>query len=214
MRKSNQYTIIIPTMYFHNTTLETMLLKYEQCPYVKEVLIVNNNASGKVDFNFSKVRVIGIGLNLYVNPSWKFGIKMAATENIVLANDDILIEGNLKELFVEVSKINLNNAVVGSSLHCYKEKGLSIGKIRVSPYNALKMSHGFGTFMILTKKSFRKVYIPKEIKVWYGDMIMFDQLTTYVFEGLEIITKFAGTSSKVNLKGFARKEKLIYEQLQ
>ena len=208
---SKKVTIIIPTMYFHNSEMEIMLDRYEDCPYIEKVLIINNTNDTFVYFKHSKVFTFNVGHNIFVNPAWKIGVLLANTKKIALVNDDIIIKGDLNKVFEQVFDISLKNTVIGPSVSCYKNKGLYEGDIIIEKTISPKMNYGFGVFMFMEKDTFLSIKIPKELKVWYGDMLFFRKLTTYNFKGVEIITEFGGTSRKINLDEFPQKEKEIYK---
>jgi len=206
-----KYTVIIPTMYFHNSEMGIMLDRYEDCPHIEQVLIINNTNDKSVYFKHPKVFVLTVGHNIFVNPAWRAGALLARTKGLVLVNDDIIMKGDLNKLFELVSNIQLKNKVIGPSMDCYRQKRLYEGDIVIEKNTFPKMNYGFGVFMFIQKNTFLSVEIPKEIKVWYGDMILFKKLAAYTFKGVEVVTEFGGTSSKINLKGIAKKEKEIYK---
>jgi hypothetical protein len=202
-----KYSVIIPTMYFHVGQLTSMLAVYERIVWIGEVLIINNNTEKQVDFNFSKVRVIGDGVNKYVNPSWKFGVENAKYENIVLANDDITITGNLEKLFFLSSFLIKPNIVLGPSVKCYPElnKFMNTEQIGLSKQkiDKRKITYGFGVFMLMKKSTFQNTSIPDDFLIWYGDHILCLVNEAWEFSGLGIITSMRGTTSRINLKNQA-----------
>jgi hypothetical protein len=201
-----KYSVIIPTMYFHVGQLTSMLAVYERIMWIGEVLIINNNKEKQVDFNFSKVRVIGDGVNKYVNPSWKFGVENAKYENIVLANDDITINGNLSKLFYLTSFLLAPNIVIGASTRCYPEFAANTENVKLCKQqvkNKKKITHGFGVFMMMKKSTFQNTNIPEDFLVWYGDHILCLVNEAWEFSGVDIITSMRGTTSRINLKNQA-----------
>jgi hypothetical protein len=201
-----KYSVIIPTMYFHVGQLTSMLAVYERIVWIGEVLIINNNTEKQVDFNFSKVRVIGDGVNKYVNPSWKFGVENAKYENIVLANDDITINGNLSKLFYLTSFLLAPNIVIGASTRCYPEFAANTENVKLHKQqvkNKKKITHGFGVFMMMKKSTFQNTNIPEDFLVWYGDHILCLVNEAWEFSGVDIITSMRGTTSRINLKNQA-----------
>jgi hypothetical protein len=201
-----KYSVIIPTMYFHVGQLTSMLAVYERIMWIGEVLIINNNKEKQVDFNFSKVRVIGDGVNKYVNPSWKFGVENAKYENIVLANDDITINGNLSKLFYLTSFLLAPNIVIGASTRCYPEFAANTENVKLHKQqvkNKKKITHGFGVFMMMKKSTFQNTNIPEDFLVWYGDHILCLVNEAWEFSGVDIITSMRGTTSRINLKNQA-----------
>ena len=208
----NKFTIIIPTMYFHNEELQKMIDVYEKLDVVYEILIVNNNRERKIDLNGLKVRIIGIGVNLYVNPSWKLGARLAKTNNLVFVNDDLMIKGNLKGLFSEISKLGLKGKIIGPSRHCFRSKESYEGFLVIKESNEGTLPHGFGVFFFMDREDYLNTKLPKGLLVWYGDMILYNIFKAYVYKGVEIVTEFAGTTKQIDLNGFARKEKFIYSK--
>ncbi len=209
MELKNKYTVIVPTMYFHNEELERMILRYEQCDYIEEILIVNNNRNLKKNFVGNKVRTIGVGVNIYVIPAWNLGIVFSKTEKVILANDDIFLDCDFNDLMVQINDVDLKGKIIGPASTCYDKRFTNIGMQIVKSKSAM-FPHGFGVFIILTKKDYQSVSIPKEMKVWYGDKLLYEKLKSYCFEGVQIKTGFAGTSRLINLLGIATKERLLY----
>jgi len=186
------YTIIIPTMWLFPNSLRDMVSKYDSLSMVKEILIIDNKPSKKIEFNEKKVRVIGIGRNQYVNPSWNFGVKEAKTEKVILANDDITI-GNIKNLLKVIEGCLVPGVVIGMDASCYKS-----GKREWNIIKPKRMTYGFGVFMAMHKTDYKEV--PKEFKVWYGDNIQFISNTPIVIAGVKIDTPMAGTTRQLNLR--------------
>lgn len=214
MTNEAQYTVIIPTMFYHPEQLQKMLDVYETIPSICEVLIVNNNKVLEIDLKGVKSRKIGLGINLFVNPSWRLGATVAKTENIILANDDMYVKGDIEKLLQAISKEKLEGKVFGPAATSFRQKGsLYKGDLILEECHKRPFNYGFGVFMILTKTDYLKTICPKEIKVWYGDMILYNTLQPWNFKGIEIVTQFAGTTSKIDLRGVALKEKRLYTKL-
>jgi hypothetical protein len=186
------FTIIIPTMWLYLNSLKQMVRKYADISLVKEILIIDNKPSKRIEFTEKKVRVIGIGKNQYVNPSWNFGVKEAKTEKVILANDDITI-GNIDTLFTVIDSCLVPGMVMGMDTSCYAH-----GKKEWSLVKPEKMNYGFGVFMAIHKEDYKEV--PKQFKVWYGDNIQFIANSPIVLSGIKIQTPMKGTTSTLNLR--------------
>lgn len=203
-------------MYYHVEQLREMLAVYNMVSFIGEILIVNNNEQKKVDFDFSKVRVIGDGVNKYVNPSWKFGVENAKYENIILANDDITIVGDLSRLFYFTALCLKTGMVIGASCKCYEEffgntEHIGFNKQKVK--NRRKITHGFGVFMMMKKSTFQNTNIPNDFLVWYGDHILCLVNEAWEFTGVDILTSMRGTTSKMDLKNQATLERIAFRKL-
>jgi len=206
-----KYSIIIPTMWFHVVKLQEMLAVYNSMNSVGEILIINNDDTKTPELNFSKVRLIGSGKNIYVNPSWKLGVQEAKFEKVALVNDDITIKGDINSLFTNVSYLLRKGVIVGVGANCYSENvEFKIKLIERPLTNRTNMGYGFGVFMFLNKETFISTPIPDDILVWYGDHILYYKNTAWSFEGVQITTSMRGTTSKIDLRGFAMKEKRAF----
>jgi hypothetical protein len=190
-----------------------MLFVYNSIPKVGEIVLIDNATENKPDLsNFDKLRVITKGENLFVNPSWKFGVQESKFNNIVLVNDDITIGDNITYLFELVSNLLRENVVIGPSEKCYikEESSTAIKFIKVTKKH--KMNYGFGVFMFMKKSTFINTPIPNELLVWRGDRILHLRNKVLCFEGINIVTRMRGTTSKINLTGFAEREKLVFNK--
>jgi len=201
------YTVIIPTMYFHKDKLQKLLDIFETCEYVKTVLVINNNKAEKCDFVSSKLRTLGVGVNMYVNASWRLGASLSTTENIILCNDDLELEGDLNELLRNAEDLEHIGMILGPDISCFST---STSEIEVKEVK--EISNGYGVFMIMNKNTFLYTYIPDGLNVWFGDNCLFNQNWTYAFSGFPIKTEHRGTSSRLNLQGVNAKERKIYER--
>lgn len=160
---SKYFSIVIPTMWKSDKILK-MLPIYENSKYVKEIILIDNDPSVAVDLeNFKKVKIYTKGENIYVNPSWNWGYSLS-NYDLILANDDIVIND-----FDTVMKLisNSDYDIIGMSLKG-DTNGLRIDSIDEFPTD---YGNGFGCFMYVKKY----IYIPNQLKIWYGDKILFDE---------------------------------------
>lgn len=192
------FTIIIPTMWYFPKELDLMVSRYNKIIEVKEILIINNRKAGQFVLPYKKVRVIGTGKNMFVNPAWNLGVQEAKTDKVILANDDIKIN-SIKALIVFIDHIIKIGRIIGMDTSCYK--GI-VPAWDTKPI--IKMNYGFGVFMAITKESY--ISIPKEFKVWYGDAIQFKNNEAVVISGCKIRTPMRGTSRKLDLSRERRLE--------
>ena len=117
-----------------------------------------------------KVKLVQVEENIYVNPAWNLGIKIAKNDLIALVNDDINFDANI---FGVIDENVLNQfGIVGMGEDNYKEqiddsKGpyLDVWKPGVNDW-------GWGCMILLDKKNW--IDIPEDIKIWYGDNIIKD----------------------------------------
>lgn len=204
---TDPYTIIIPTMWVNIPVLNQMLQKYEGNPLISEVLIINNNGSKQPALNFKKVRVIGTGDNIYVNPAWNLGVNQAKTEKIIIANDDILIKP-FDKLLNLIDKTLEPNMLIGVDTHCYPQKGFHAGSMRIEKQTG-ERNWGFGTLMAICKSSY--VQIPARYKIWYGDDVLYKANHPMVIKGVQIITRMSETVRNPIFKEIKQQDIKQYE---
>ena len=201
-----KYTVIIPTMWLHPVLLETMVIKYNHHPLIEEILLVDNNRERRMNLDFLKVRVIGSGKNMFVNPAWNLAVKEAKTEGVIIANDDILI-GELDDAMMVIDQALRPGAVIFPHKTCFKEfQKHPIGQPRIEPGDT--PSYGFGTFMAVRRDTYQ--IIPEGLQVWYGDHLQWDFTEPLFLKGVNIETDMRGTSRTLNLAGVSNREKQYY----
>lgn len=197
-------------MWFHIQQLNEMLTIYNSLDSVGEILIIDNNGEKRPELNFEKVRIIGNGKNLYVNPSWKLGVRESKYDKVILANDDIIMKGNLNLLFESALNMLCEGVIIGAGEICYKKEASVVRLTKAPTNNKVIMNYGFGVFMFMKKSTFLNTLIPDDFLVWYGDHILYYRNKVWCFEGVQILTEMRGTTSKINLSGFAAREKQAF----
>jgi hypothetical protein len=154
----SSFTIVIPTMWMSDMIMK-MLPIYENSKYVKSVIIIDNNVTKRPDLSrYRKVKYYANKQNIYVNPAWNMGFSKT-NNNIILANDDIIItrlDGVLK--LISMSNYDILGMDVGKI-----KGGLGITTVDTFPENS------YGCFMYIRNYH----YIPDQLKIWYGDTILF-----------------------------------------
>lgn len=207
----NGYSVIIPTMYFHPKALQEALVKYEATDPILEVILINNNQERYVDFSsFAKVRVLGDGKNMYVNPAWNLGVQNARCGKIIIANDDLTFYGSIAAVLGQLDQVMRPGDIYAPSPVCFNEflkQPAAIFQTTKNP-NPL-MNYGGGAWMVMHRSTY--IPIPSQFLVWYGDLFLYRQRTGYTFRGvLGVETAMRGTTSKLNLTGWLEKEKQAY----
>jgi hypothetical protein len=166
----DKYSIIIPTLWKSNR-IHKLLRDLIECEFVEEIILIDN--AGKY-FEYyealGKVKLVQAGENIYVNPAWNLGIKIAKNNCVALLNDDINFDPNI---FGLINSETLSNyGIIGMGEDNYKEqmdesKGpyLDVWKPGVNDW-------GWGCMILLDKKNW--IDIPDNIKIWYGDNLIKD----------------------------------------
>jgi hypothetical protein len=190
----DKYSIIIPTLWKSNR-IHKLLFDLIDCEFVDEIILIDN--AGRY-FEYyealDKVKLIQVEENIYVNPAWNLGIKVAKNELVALINDDINFDSNILGL---IGKDILDSyGIVGMGQGNYKdlideERGpyLEVWKPGVDDW-------GWGCFIMLNRKYW--IDIPNDIKIWYGDNIIKDVNPTpkSILRNFKVETEMSTTSDE------------------
>lgn len=165
---------------------------YNRCPYIDEIIIIDNNPNHRFPLNLSdKIKFHTKGHNIYVNPAWNWGVSLASNENIILANDDIFIyENEFNNLISVISENLTDDMIIGPDPFSFNNPNMLGNNITLHNHMH-ELTYGYGTFMCLTKSSY--VPIPEDVLIWYGDNILHDNNTPFRFVGVNIITPMSVT---------------------
>lgn len=156
--KTNRFSIIIPTMW-KSEYIHKMLPIYEDSQLISEIIIIDNDYIKCPSLtNYKKIKYYTEYKNIYVNPAWNVGYKLANNE-IILINDDIFIP-NIDDVLELISSSDFD--FVG--LDWENNKNLQITPITEFERN------GFGCFIYV--KNY--LQIPNEYKIFRGDYLLFE----------------------------------------
>ena len=216
-------TAVIPTLLKDMNVLNQLIHTLIADESVQEIILINNSDKEYLPFG-DKLRVISLGKNLFVNPSWNLGVKEAKSEYIALINDDIKIPENLCSKILE--KMDDNTGILGMDTNFVintrdKENNVIIDTTKESlnlEENAeLKpitfRPPDFGIMMVFKKEIF--VAIPEDLKIFFGDdwMIKFAARkgkTNVVYSGQKIF--HCGSLSSNAFCDWAKQENRIYKK--
>jgi len=161
-----KFSIVIPTLWKSNRT-KKLLSDLNECEYVDEIIVINNQLTDVLDGKVEKVRHVSFGKNIYVNPAWNWGIHNAKNECIALLNDDINFNPNIFELITE--DVLNQFGIIGMGEGNYKSLNIE-GDPILEVWQPGVNDWGWGCFIMLNKKDW--IDIPDDIKIWYGDNII------------------------------------------
>ena len=166
----NKFSVIIPTLWKSNR-IHKLLFDLIKCQYVDEIILIDN--AGKY-FEYyealDKVKLVQVEENIYVNPAWNLGIKIAKNDLVALISDDInfdttifgVIDENILETF----------GIIGMGEGNYKEQIDDSKGPYLDVWQPGVNDWGWGCMILLNKKNW--IDIPDDIKIWYGDNIIKD----------------------------------------
>jgi len=167
MENIEKYSVVIPTLWKSNR-IGKLLFDLIKCEFVDEIILIDNGGKFFEHFEaLDKVKLVQVEENIYVNPAWNLGVKLASNESIALVNDDINFNPNI--FGVITNDILLQYGIIGQSEFNYK--GNNSDEPILEIWNGKVRDWGWGCLIIFDKKNW--IDIPDDIKIWYGDDYIF-----------------------------------------
>ena len=170
--------------------LKPSINDYISSEFINDIIIIDNNPNNKFDFPKSdKIKYLCKGHNIFVNPAWNWGVLESKNENLIIANDDIYIQ-NLDDILKKV--LELDYKILGLDYENINKKNeISIVK------SEGHMKRGFGCFFFIKKKNY--IQIPEELKIFYGDIILYNSLKSrHKFSSMGISIELSKTIKSTN----------------
>ncbi len=168
-------SVVIPTLQKNVEILDKLIDSLNDDKSVDEILLIDNSAKG-YERNSNKLKVIDPKENIYVNPAWNLGTKLAKNDIVGLLNDDIIISDNFCKNIIH--QMTPDMGLVGCDRHFIKaiEGENQVSNIKPDEQNPILqktsyMDSNYGIAMFYYKSSFYK--IPDEIKITYGDVWLY-----------------------------------------
>ena len=220
----SKFTVVVPTMWKYEpfNSFLNELLSHDN---VGEVILIDNDPL-KTPItlpNNTKLRYKTFGTNIYVNPSWNWGVENAVYDYVCILNDDMKFDLNVLEDLKAVLD-NPNTGVCGiiPGVEQYGQPPVTDGNYKIIQWTPGVHQFGFGCLMFVNKNNW--THIPDEIKVYYGDYFIFDTFlaadkTNYCIINMKHETPYAQTCEPLYIQNAARmtslqeKEGLIYETI-
>lgn len=140
--------------------------------YVGEIVIIDNNSSERPNdeiLNHSKVKILDFGRNIYTNPAWNEGVKVAKFDKLCICNDDIIFDLRLlREAHIHVTE---DLGIMGPSIFPWNQN-ITDGLIRIKDYEHGDGQFGFSLCMFFHKSNWEPV--PETMKLYFGDNFLYD----------------------------------------
>ena len=165
-------SVIIPTMWkFKPFPRYLEQIIGQDC--IGEVILIDNDTEARPKDFFSnpKIKLLEQEENIYVNPAWNLGAKIAQYSNLCFLSDDVIADGRIyfeADSFLNTHKdAELLVTLIGHEPH--GQPKVSCGEIKIS-YHQEMMNvglHGAFSLFFMTKESYKP--IPEKLKVIHGD---------------------------------------------
>lgn len=187
------FSIVIPTMWrgrrgdIYRELMPGEIQSYEDCEYplsrmlplldnhplIDEIIIINNDSSSTPEWftntDWKTVVTVDYRKNIYVNPAWELGIKIARNDKICLLSDDIWwgIDTNLFETIEPC--LNKDDGCIGIDNSCYFYAGDDPVQLLPLKYECEQDTWllGYGCMMFLHRENF--IPFPKNMQINFGD---------------------------------------------
>ena len=188
----NKYSVVIPTLWKSNR-IGKLLFDLIKCEFVDEIILIDNGGKFFEYFEaLNKVKLVQTGENIYVNPAWNLGVKLAKNNSIALVNDDINFNPNI--FGVITNDILLEYGIIGQSEYNYK--GNNTDEPILEKWNGKIRDWGWGCLIMFDKQNWMD--IPDDIKIWYGDDYIFkcNTSTKSTMKNFNIETEMSTTSDE------------------
>ncbi len=210
-----ELSIIIPTLQ-KNPLFHLLLANLNDDPCVSKIIIINNSQT-TLNFSSSKLQVIDVEKNIFVNPAWNLGIKHCGTDYWCLMNDDIMLCENFCSKVLDLLTPHMGVVgIMGDFVKCVDTHSFN-NIIKCSNEMYLrKMYHlcyWFGIAMFGHKDAY--INIPEELKVFFGDNYLLytnreNGKQNYAICGQELY--HLGSLSSKEVSHMGQEEKLLYEK--
>ena len=223
-KTKSKFTVVVPTMWKYEPFKDFLndLLAHDN---VGEVVLIDNDPLKtpiRLPSN-SKLRYKTFGTNIYVNPSWNWGVENATYDNVCILNDDMKFDLNvLEDLKVILEDPNTGVCGIIPGIEHYGQPPVTDGNYQIVPWNQNIHQFGFGCLMFVNKNNWTR--IPDEIKIYYGDYFIFDTFlaadkTNYCIINMKHETPYAQTcgplykENEQHMATLQEKEGQIYESI-
>ena len=178
--------------------------------YINKIHIIDN--SGQKLFNqknniqdiHNKIIVHNMEHNIYVNPSWNLGSSFTTSNNILFMNDDVYVNNTIYQYIEEallLSTVGLCSVetITVNNLEQYKN-------ILSNQNNILSMNENFGNkrqnisgwFFAMKKNLWKN--IPHDIKIFYGDTLIYQRMRHLGFLTKNIVNTRIGHIKHATVK--------------
>jgi GT2 family glycosyltransferase len=191
-----KFSVVIPTIW-KGEEINKLLTSLYECDKVADVILINNDKSKTINFpKNDKLNYIEPETNLFVNPSWNLGVKLAKYDNIIISNDDVLFNveyfTNILEYLASQASSLESFGIIGMGSDNYDlEEDFENASIR--PYSNSYNKGGWACLFAFHKNSWKD--IPETVKIYYGDNFI-HMVCSPILElvGLKIKTKMSSSA--------------------
>lgn len=170
---------------------------YEACEsnLINKIIIIDNSGGlfkEKISIDSKKIQVLTMPANIYVNPAWNLGVSKCDSEYIIIMNDDVFcnakVYGQIEEVMKEenVGICSVQTDICTDTQDYIDNLSSVCWPIVTNNIFGNINSNITGWFFCIKKKLWQD--IPDQIKIWYGDNIVYDNVRNRGFLTKNITT--------------------------
>ncbi len=171
----SKISVIIPTMQKDINILNILVDELVEDTNVGEIIIIDNSLKGYIHKS-DKINVFLPDKNMYVNPSWNYGIKISNYEYFAILNDDLILPSNLCKQIIEFIDKTPNCGVIGlESSSVMQVNNLNYNQyteesnLLFKPINNIYSNSNFFWGSAIFGKKENYYTIPDEMLIYSGD---------------------------------------------
>ena len=83
--------MIIPTMWVVESFNDS-IKEYLKSELIDEIIIIDNKPESRPKLpTDNRIKILTKGYNIFVNPAWNWGVKESKNDNLIFANDDVIL---------------------------------------------------------------------------------------------------------------------------
>ena len=151
--------------------------------YIKNELFIEGLSARKIAelygtpaYIYSKELIVNNFNNLFVNPAWNHGVKIAKNDHILLLNDDVICFSHVLD---KVHSYITHNTIGILSIKTLFANDISFCPIDVPIRKHIEIqiestTRRQGWFMLMKKTDY--IDIPENILIWYGDDWLYNKV--------------------------------------
>ena len=202
------FSVILPTLWKLDYREE--LQKIHDSSVVGELILINNDRKNTPNWflgmDLKKLIDVRPDENIFVNPAWNLGVRMAKHEHCLLFSDDVVVDSYA---FLQQTDEYLKqyNSLIGCSEQCYTVDRTHNFEIVDETENR---PFGYGSIMAFRTKTYKP--IPECYKIWFGDNIMFRRYRESISDGAKSFKNLGMRKTKTSVSCSSENIKKVCEE--
>lgn len=202
-----KFSVVVPTMWRCQDVFKRALNYYIASDRVDDIVIINNDVDKMPqwpELSNPKVRMITRGSNIFCNPAWNLGARVARNDLLCFANDDIEFD---PEVFNKVEPyVTPANGVTGmiTGESHFNHPPSTDFSISIKQWVPGDNTHGFGQLFFIHKDNWEPII--DGLDLYYGDDFIFHNnlrrsRPNHLIYNFKFYSPFAQTTSDPEIRG-------------